>query len=291
MIGTLIISGLVIGSLYGLIALGYSLIYKASGLLTFAQGDLLTLGAFIGVTFYTVLKLPFFLSLVLTVVIGFLVGMLIERFIIRRLLEKNVMIIYVVLATIAVSYIIQNGMMVGFGTKTLYFPSIFPWKVVRLGSISVQTESIVCILASLACMFILHLFMSKTKLGTAMRAASMDRTAAEACGIDVSLTTGITWGLAAGFAALGGMLIGPVFGVYTMLGASIGKKGSAAAVSGGYGNMYGAIVGGFFIGIVETLAAGLWSSVYKDMISYIILLAFLFIKPTGFFNERALQDQ
>ena len=123
-----------------------------------------------------------------------------------------------------------------------------------------------------------------------MRAASMDRIAAEARGINVSLTTGLTWGLAAGFAALGGMLIGPVFGVYSTLGATIGKKASASAVAGGYGNMYGAIVGGHLLGIVETLAAGYISSEYKDMISYIILLLFLLLRPTGIFNERALQD-
>lgn len=286
----LLISSLVIGSVYGLIALGYSLIYKASGLLTFVQGDLLTLGAFLGVTFFAVLKLPFFLSLILTVGCGFLVGMAIEKFVIRRLLDRKVMIIYVVLSTIALSYIIQNGSMLVFGTKTKYFPTIFSIPCIKLGDISIQMESLVCILVSLCCMLILHLFMSKTKLGTAMRAASMDRIAAEARGINVSLTTGLTWGLAAGFAALGGMLIGPVFGVYSTLGATIGKKASASAVAGGYGNMYGAIVGGLLLGIVETLAAGYISSEYKDMISYIILLLFLLLRPTGIFNERALQD-
>lgn len=286
----LLVSSLVIGSVYGLIALGYSLIYKASGLLTFAQGDLLTLGAFLGVTFFSVLKLPFVLSLILTVGCGFLVGMAIEKFIIRRLLDRKVMVIYVVLSTIALSYIIQNGSMLLFGTKTQYFPTIFSIPRIKIGSISIQTESLVCILISLGCMLILHLFMSKTKLGTAMRAASMDRTAAEARGINVSLTTGLTWGLAAGFAALGGMLIGPIYGVYSTLGATIGKKASASAVAGGYGNMYGAIVGGLLLGIVETLAAGYISSEYKDMISYMILLLFLFLRPTGIFNERALQD-
>ena len=143
----LLISGLVIGSVYGLIALGYSLIYKESGLLTFAQGDLLTLGAFLGVTFFTVLKLAFVVSLVLAVGFGFAVGMLIEKFIIRRLLNKKVLIIYVVLSTIALSYIIQNGTMLAFGTKTKYFPAIFSISRIKLGSIYVQMESVVCILS------------------------------------------------------------------------------------------------------------------------------------------------
>lgn len=286
----LLISGLLIGSVYGLIALGYSLIYRASGLLTFAQGDLLTLGAFLGVTFYVKCRLPFVVSLVASMGLAFLLGIVIEKVVIRRLLNRKVMIIYVVLSTIAISYIIQNGTMLLFGTKTQYFPKIFNVPTVKLGTISVQMESVVCIGVSLTCMFILHLFMSRTKLGTAMRAASMDGLAAEARGIDVSMTTGLTWGIAAGLAAMGGMLIGPVYGVYTTLGASIGRKASASAVSGGYGNMYGAIVGGLLLGIIETLVAGYITSDLKDMISYCIMLAFLFLRPTGIFNERALQD-
>ena len=152
----LLISGLVIGSVYGLIALGYSLIYKASGLMTFAQGDLLTLGAFLGVTLYSGLNLPFAVSLVLAVLLAFFLGMGVEKFIIRRLLDKKVMAIYIVLATIAVSYIIQNGTMLGFGTKTLYFPAIFPFKTIKIGSISVQTESVVCIIVAVLCMLVLH---------------------------------------------------------------------------------------------------------------------------------------
>ena len=124
---------------------GYSLIYKASGLMTFAQGDLLTVGAFLGVTFFNGYHLPFVVSLLLSVLIAFFIGLGVEKFIIRRLLNKKVMAIYIVLATIAISYIIQNGTMIGFGTKTLYFPAIFPFKTVKLGTISVQTESLVCI--------------------------------------------------------------------------------------------------------------------------------------------------
>ena len=121
----LLLSGLVIGGIYGLIALGYSLIYKASGLMSFAQGDLLTLGAFLGLTFYKILGLPFAVSLILTIIISFLLGMSIERIIIRVLLARNVMPIYIVLATIAVSYVVQNGAMLTWGSNTQYFPPIF----------------------------------------------------------------------------------------------------------------------------------------------------------------------
>ena len=118
----LLFSGLAIGSVYALIGLGYSLIYKASGLMTFVQGDLLTLGAFLGLTFYRILELPFVVSVLLTCVVSFALGFLLERAVIRRLLKKNVMLIYIVLATIAVSYIVQNGCQLIWGSMAQFFP-------------------------------------------------------------------------------------------------------------------------------------------------------------------------
>lgn len=287
---TLLISGLVIGSIYGLIALGYSLIYKSSGLLSFVQGDILTLGAFLGLTFYSYLGLPFIVSLLLTVICAVALGFALEKGVIRPLLNKNVATVYIVLATIAISYIVQNGSMVVWGSITLNFPSIFGGAVIKVGSISVQPEAIMCILVGFICMILLHFYMTKTKLGTSMRAASMDTMAAESCGIDVSLSTGLSWGLSAGLAAIAGIMIGPIYGVYTTLGAVIGRKGFSSAVIGGYGNMYGAILGGVILGLVETFSASLISSTYKNLIAYCLLLVFLLVKPTGIFNEKAVRD-
>lgn len=287
---TLLISGLVIGSIYGLIALGYSMIYKSSGLLSFVQGDILTIGAFLGLTFYSYMGLPFVVSLLLTVGIAVVFGFALEKGVIRPLLNKNVMTVYIVLATIAISYIMQNGAMVAWGSITLNFPQIFSVGTVKLGSIRVQPEAIMCIALGLLCMLLLHFYMTKTKLGTSMRAASMDAMAAESCGIDVSLSTGLSWGISAGLAAVAGMLIGPIYGVYTTLGAVIGRKGFAGAVIGGYGNMYGAMVGGIILGLVETFSASLVSSTYKNLIAYCLLLLFLLLKPTGIFNEKAVKD-
>ena len=277
---TLLISGLVIGSIYGLIALGYSMIYKSSGLLSFVQGDIMTLGAFLGLTFYSYLGLPFVVSLLLTVLCA----------VIRPLLNKNVMAVYIVLATIAISYIVQNGSMVAWGSITLNFPSIFGVSTIRIGNINVQPEAIMCIAVGFVCMLLLHFYMTKTRLGTSMQAASMDAMAAESCGIDVSLSTGLSWGLSAGLAAIAGILIGPIYGVYTTLGATIGRKGFSSAVIGGYGNMYGAILGGIILGLVETFSASLISSTYKNLIAYCLLLIFLLVKPTGIFNEKAVQS-
>jgi branched-chain amino acid transport system permease protein len=177
------------------------------------------------------------------------------------------------------------------GNRPLTFPAIFSIGTVKIFNIRIQTEPLACIIIGIIIMIGLHLFMTRTKFGTAMRAAAMDPTAAKACGIDVSLSTGITWGLAAGVAAVGGMFAGPIYGVFTVLGVNIGRKSFTSAVIGGYGNMYGAIAGGMALGLVETLVAGYISSAYKDLIAYLLLIIFLFIKPTGIFNEKAINDE
>lgn len=290
MFGQLLVSGLMIGSIYALIALGYSLIYKSSGLMSFMQGDLLTLGAYVGLTFYAVLGLPFIISVILTVVLAFFFGILVEKGVIRKLLDKEVNAMYIILATIAISYIIQNGTQIVWGSVALYFPSIFPVSSVNVFGVNVQPEALMCMIVAVVAMIVLHLFVTKTKFGTAMRAASMDSLAAESVGIDTSLSTGVSWGLSAGLAAIGGILIGPIYGVYSMLGATIGNKGFAGAVMGGFGNMLGAVVGGLLLGLIETFVTGYISSSYRNLVAYTVLIIFLFVKPTGIFNEEAIKD-
>ena len=290
MFSIILVNGIIIGAIYGLIALGYSLIYKASGLMSFVQGDMITLGAYLGLTFYRVLGLPIYISLLLTFICSFLVGIILEKGVIRVLLKKNVIPIYIVLATIAISYIIQNSAQAAYGSATQWFPQIFSRSTLKIFGVTAQTEAYVCLVVSLVLMLALHLFMTKTRFGTAMRGAAMDPLAAESCGVNTSLSTGITWGLSAGIASIAGMLLGPMYGVYTLLGATIGRKGFAGAVIGGYGNMYGAMLGGMILGLLETFAAGYWSGTYKNLIAYTVLLLFLFIRPTGIFNERAIQD-
>ncbi|MEY8389173.1 branched-chain amino acid ABC transporter permease [Oscillospiraceae bacterium 38-13] len=285
----LLIGALMIGSVYGLIALGYSIIYRASGLMNFAQGDLFMLGAFVGLTFYRYIGLPFVVSFFLTMIVMFLVGMLLERAVIRKILKKS-QGYFIVLATIALSIFFKNLAMVIWGSRRVEFPSILSISNLKLGEISIQPESLMVVIVAWICMIILHIFMTKTKFGTAMRSAAQDPLAARACGIDVSLTTGVTWGLSSAVASVGGMLYGPVYGVSMTIGATIGQRAFSSAVVGGYGNMYGAIAGGLLIGFVETFAAGYISSDFKDFIAFAVLMLFLFLKPTGLFNERALQD-
>lgn len=285
-----IIGALMIGSIYALLALGYSLIYKASALMTFVHGDLFMLGAFVGLTLYGYLQIPFLLSLILTMIIMFIVGLFVEKFVIRILLHKKAPVIYVVLATIALSIILQNFAMLVWGSKMFYFPPIFGVSQIKIGSFSIVPESLLGLVTAIICMVLLHIFMTKTRFGTSMRAAAQDPLAAKTMGINVSKTIGITWGISAALAGVAGVLFAPMYAVSMVMGSSPGLKGFAGAVIGGYGNMYGAIVGSLSLGLMETFVAGYISSAYKDFISFFILILVLVIKPTGIFNADVLED-
>jgi branched-chain amino acid transport system permease protein len=284
----LLIGALLIGSIYGLIALGFSLIYKASGLMTFTQGEILMLGAFLGLTFYRYLNVPFILALLITVIIMFLVGLAFERAIIRKLVVSRTNPIYIVLATIGLSIALQNFSKIVWGSQTFRFPQIFNTTFIELGDIRIQPESVFGLFVSLLFMVLLHFFMKKTKYGTAMRAATQDPMAATVMGINVYSTTGITWGISCVLAAIAGLLISPLYGCNFNMGSSLSLKGFAAAVIGGYGNMYGAIVGGLCIGFIETFTSGYISSTYKDIVTFLVMVAVLAFRPSGIFNEKVL---
>ena len=281
-----LIGALVIGSVYGLIALGYSLIYSASGLMNFAQGELLMLGAFLGLTFFRYLEMPFPVVLLFTIIIMFCVGISIEKFVIRGLLRAGAKTIFIVLATIALSIILQNLAMLVWGSPVFQFPPIFNVTRVQIATIQIPPEAIMAIAIGLLVMMLFHFFMTKTRLGTSMRAAAQDPIAARTLAINVSLTTGITWGIAAMLAGVAGLLIGPIYGVSFSMGSMIGLKGFAGAVIGGYGNMYGAIVGSLIIGALETFTAAYISSLYRDFVSFFVLILFLVFKPRGLFKGK-----
>lgn len=290
MLVQLIIGALAIGSVYGVVGLGYAIIYKASGLMTLAQGDMLMLGAFLGMTFYKYLQLPFVVSLLLTMVIMFAFGMFIERVMVTKLLEKGAAVVYVILCTIAISMLMQNGAMLAWGSNVMQFPSIFKGKMLNIFGTSVAPEYLLCLVVGIICMLGLHFFMTKSKFGTSMRAAAQDELAAAAMGINVPATKGAAWGIASMLAGAVGVVVGPIFGVYASMGAMIGQKAFAGAVVGGYGNMYGAIVGGLFFGFLETFVSAYVTSSYKDFISFGVLILVMIIMPTGLFREPVVED-
>lgn len=282
----LFISGLVIGSAYSLLGIGYSTIYRASGLLNFSHPDMLMLGGFFGMTFYKLMHLPFWLAILMSVVCTGVIGAMVQRNVIGRLQKKGSALIYLVLSTVAVSMILQNICQIIWGSMVIQVPPLFNISSIELLGVKFQPEALVAIGASLVCMFAIHLFFKYSRYGVAMRAASMDDMAARSCGINTSLTTCCTFGVAAAVGALGGALLGPLYGVSITFASSLGTKAFAGAVVGGYGNMYGAVVGGLLIGLLETFTAAVIPSQYKDFITYGLLLVILFVRPSGLLNDQ-----
>jgi branched-chain amino acid transport system permease protein len=290
MIVQLIIGALMIGSVYGLVGLGYGLIYKASGLMTLAQGDMLMIGSFLGLTFYKYLHLPFIVSLVLTMIIMFSLGMFIERVLVTTLLERGAQPVYVILCTVSVAMVLQNVAMFTWGTNVKQFPPLFAKSTIEIFGYSIVPENLIVLGVGVLCMLLLHFFMTKSKFGTSMRAAAQDELAASSLGINVPLTKGASWGIASMLAGGIGVVVGPIFGVYMSMGALIGQKAFAGAVVGGYGNMYGAIVGGIFFGFIETFISAFVTVTYKDFISFAVLILVMIVMPTGLFREQVMDD-
>ncbi len=286
----LLIAALLTGSIYGLIALGYSLIYKASGIMNLSQGDLMCLGGFLGYTFYNLMNLPIWLTLICTVVCTFFIGCLLEKFVIRPIFKRKVSTSALILATVAISYIVQSVELVIWGGTPLRLKSFLSVPTIKIGGVIYQTESLLCIGIAFLCMIALHIFMKKTSFGIAMRAAAMDQDAARSCGINVDATTRVTWAISVSVAGLAGILVGPLYGVTTTLGTSMSAKGFASAVIGGYGDMYGALIGGGVLSALETFAAGYISSSMKQIIAYVAVLIVLFVRPRGILNVESISD-
>ena len=286
----LTIGGLMLGSVYALVALGYSLIYSSSGLMTFVQGDMFMLGGFLIYTFSVMMDFPLLLAVLLSLAVMFAVGGGTEKGVISPLQKLGASGINIVLATIALSTLLQNIAMLGWGTSVFNVPAMFGDTIVKIMGVSVTYQQIGIMVVAFICMLILHFFMNETRMGISMRAAAMDRTAASSVGINVPGTIAVTWGIACVLAALGGLLLAPIYGVYAKMGAIVSSKGFAAAVVGGYGNMYGAMVGGLLLGLVETFAAGYISSAIKDIVCYLILILVMFVKPSGIFNGKVLAN-
>ena len=287
MFGQLLVGGIAVGCIYALIGLGYSLIYSASALMSFVQGEIFMLGAYVAYTIYVSLHIPFVLAVLLAIGIMFLFGIVLQRGMISPLLKRGAQQIHIVLATIGLSIFLKNFAMIVWGSDVKNFPSALGENPISIANISISPQQIAIVLVTIACMVGLHLFMSRTKLGTSLRAAAQDPMATGVVGINVPLTVGIAWALAAALSAVAGILLAPIYGVYPKMGAILSTKGFAAAVLGGYGNMYGAIIGGLIFGVVETMAAGYISSSFKDIISFGVLILVLFVMPHGILKVKA----
>ena len=281
----LVISGIAQGCIYGLIALGFVLIYKATETVSFAQGELMMLGAFAGLVGMTMLGFPYWLSVVCTIAAVALLGLVTERLVIRPILGQPAFSI--VMLTIGLGYVGRGliTMIPGIGTETHTLPVPYKDQVWKLGSLVLSAEQVVVIgVTAVLCVALFALF-RYSKLGIAMQASSQNQLAAYYMGIPVKRLNGLVWALAAGVAAIAGLLLAPITFVHANMG-FIGLKAFPAAVVGGFGSLPGAIVGGLIIGVVESLAGFYLPEGFKDIAAYIVVLLMLVIKPNGLFGEK-----
>ena len=269
----LVISGIAQGCIYGLIALGFVLIYKATETVSFAQGELMMLGAFGGLAGMTLLGFPYWLSVICAIAGMAVFGMLLERVVIRPVLGQPAFSI--VMLTIGIGYVAR-----GLITMIPYKDQI--WK---LGGLILNVEQMVVIVATGVLCAVLFTVFKYSKIGVAMQAASQNQLAAYYMGIPVKRINGLVWGLAAAVAAVAGLLLAPITFVHANMG-FIGLKAFPAAVVGGFGSLPGAIVGGLIIGIVESLSGFYLPDGFKDIAAYVVVLIMLMVKPNGLFGEK-----
>ena len=281
----LLIGGVAQGCIYGLIALGFVLIYKATETVSFAQGDLMMVGAFGGLLTMTLLGFPFWLAVIASVVGMGLFGVVVERLVIRPILGQPAFSI--VMLTIGVGYVLRGviTMIPNIGTDTHSLAVPYAGEVLNMGGLVLAAEQLVIIgVTAVLCAGLFAMF-KYSKLGIAMQAASQNQLAAYYMGIPVKRLNGLVWGLAAGVAAIAGLLLAPITFVHANMG-FIGLKAFPAAVVGGFGSLPGAIVGGLVIGIVEALSGFYLPEGFKDIAPYIVVLLMLVLKPNGLFGEK-----
>lgn len=288
----LIISGIAQGCIYGLIALGFVLIYKATETVSFAQGELMMLGAFCGLAGLTMIGFPYWLAVISAIVAMAIFGMLLERIVIRPILGQPAFSI--VMLTIGIGYVARGliTMIPGIGTETHTLPVPYKDQIWKLGgdangvgALVLNVELMVVIAATAALCAVLFFMFKYSKMGIAMQASSQNQIAAYYMGIPVRRINGLIWGLAAAVAAVAGLLLAPITFVHANMG-FIGLKAFPAAVVGGFGSLPGAIVGGLIIGIVESLAGFYAPEGIKDIAAYVVVLVMLMVKPNGLFGEK-----
>lgn len=278
------INGLSLGSVYALVALGYTMVYGIIKLLNFAHGDVYMVGAFIGYFIISNFNLGFLPTLVLTMLITGVIGVIIYQIAYRPL--RNSTRIASLITAIGMSYLLQNGMIYFAGPQTRSFPQIINNKVYSFGSINISKMQLLMLITTIALMVSLQLIVQQTKLGKAMRAVSTDPEAAQLMGINTNLVISFTFFLGSMLAGAGGVLVGMYYNTITpTMGAGPGLKVFIAAVVGGIGSIPGAMIGGYVIGMTEVMISAFGNSMVRDAVVHLILIIILLVRPNGILGK------
>ncbi|HEY9392178.1 MAG TPA: branched-chain amino acid ABC transporter permease [Mycobacteriales bacterium] len=279
-----VIGGLSLGAIYALVAMGFTLVYRTMGLVNFAHGDVVMVGAYVASTFYITAKLPFALAMVVAVVVTGLIGIIIER--VLRPLENQDFDLMLI-GTIGFGIMLEALATIIWGATGRAVPSPVPAAPLNVLGVRIRTYDLAVLAIGALAMVLLVFFLHRTKRGVAMQAVAMDYEAATAVGIHVGRSNAIAFAVGAGLAALAGGLIGPLLYVHPVMGISLGIKGFAAAILGGFGSVPGAIVGGVAIGLLDSFAAGHFQG-YSELVTFVVFTVLIMIRPTGVFGERTV---
>ncbi|MEO7242088.1 MAG: branched-chain amino acid ABC transporter permease [Variovorax sp.] len=280
-----LVSGVGIGCVFGLIGIGYCVIYNASGIVNFAQGAFVMLGGMITHALLTRAGLPMLLSAVVAVALVALLGVIVERLVVRPLWQRNATPFVMILATLAVQIVLERATLLVAGDQPKTLPNFIDLPPLMLGKVAVSYQLMVIALSSLALVGVLALFFARTRVGRAMRACAINREAAALQGIPVSRMLAYAFALSAGLGAIAGVLITPTQFTAFNIGVSFAISGFIAAIVGGFGNPAGAFVGGILLGLAQSLAIAIFGSSFKNIAALSILLVFITIRPTGLFGR------
>ena len=282
-----VINGISLGSTYALIALGYTMVYGIIKLINFAHCDVYMIGAYVGYFCLTAFHLDFVTSLLISMAICTVVGVTIEKVAYKPL--RNATRIAVLITAIGVSLFLEYGMMFVFGASVRAYPDMTGFMAMKFqfGKVVISMLQIIIISVSVLLMILLQFIVKKTKLGKAMRAVSLDADAARLMGINVDAVISFTFVLGSAFAGAAGVLVGVLYtSINPLMGYMPGVKAFIAAVFGGIGSIPGAMIGGYFIGMVEVMVAGYGNSMLKDAVVFGILILILIIKPSGLLGKN-----
>jgi branched-chain amino acid transport system permease protein len=279
-----IINGISLGSIYALIALGYTMVYGILRLINFAHGDIFMVGAFIGYFALGSWNLPFALGLVIAMIGASVLGIIIERFAYRPL--RTAPRISLLITAIGVSFLLENLMVLIVGASPRSFPQSIPVDIYNIGGLILTNRQIIILLISILLMILLQFIVMRTKIGKAMRAVSQDKEMALMLGINIDSVIAFTFALGSALAAAGGVLVGLYFNkIEPYMGVMPGLKAFVAAVLGGIGIIPGAMLGGFILGIAEILVSAFISSTVRDAVAFIILIIILLVRPSGLLGK------
>lgn len=277
----LLVAGLTVGSIYALVALGLVMIYKTSDVLSFAQGEILTVGAYIALFLSVTFKFPYYQVFLLTVISVGILGIALERIALRRLIRAPAFT--VIIATLAVGQMLKNAIRLIWQSDVQRLPLPFktePWK---FGEVRVNPLALWVIACALLITGVLGLFFRYNWLGKAMRAVSQSQEAARLMGINVERSFSLTWAISAAIGAAAGILIAPLIGIYPDMGAVI-IKAFVGAVIGGFTSLPGAVLGGITVGVIETFSGAYIGSTFKEFAAFILLIILLMVRPYGLFG-------